>query len=119
MPEHRDDLVNTVLERLNEIQDPCSVAAGTSIGLTEMGLVDAVCEEGASVATAMTWAREVARAAPGAIAGLKELLRQAIESPRTRQRARERSLFVEAWTSPDHQEAVEAFFEARPPRWGD
>ena len=42
MPEHRDDLVNTVLERLNEIQDPCSVAAGTSIGLTEMGLVDAV-----------------------------------------------------------------------------
>lgn len=85
----------------------------------QLGLVDAVCEEGASVATAVTWAREVAKAAPGAIAGLKALLREATESPRARQRARERSLFVEAWTASHHREAVEAFFEGRPPRWGE
>jgi metal-sulfur cluster biosynthetic enzyme len=42
MPECGADLERAVLERLNGIQDPCSVAAGTSMGLTEMGLVEAV-----------------------------------------------------------------------------
>ncbi len=83
-----------------------------------IGLVEAVCEEGASVATAMTWAREVAKGAPRAVAGLKVLLRDALGAPLARQRARERSLFLAAWTDADHQEAVEAFFESRPPRWG-
>ena len=93
---------------------------GQEIGAPEalqMGLVDAVCDEGASVATALAWAREIARGAPGAIAGLKALLREAIDAPRARQRTRERSLFVSAWTSPDHHEAVEAFFAGRPPHW--
>lgn len=31
-----------VLRRLDEIQDPCSVAGGTPMGLAEMGLVGAV-----------------------------------------------------------------------------
>jgi enoyl-CoA hydratase len=83
-----------------------------------IGLVEGVCEEGASAATAMTWAREVAKGAPRAIAGLKTLLREAAAAPRTRQRAQERSLFIAAWTDTDHREAVEAFFEGRPPRWG-
>lgn len=94
--------------------------AGHDVGAAEalqMGLVEAICEEGASVATALAWAREVARGAPRAIAGLKALLRDALAAPRTRQRARERSLFVAAWTDADHKEAVEAFFEARTPRW--
>lgn len=48
MPEHRDRLESEILERLNEIQDPCSVAAGTAIGLGDMGLVEqvAVTDEG-------------------------------------------------------------------------
>jgi enoyl-CoA hydratase len=83
-----------------------------------IGLVEAVCEEGASVATAMTWAREVAKGAPRAVAGLKVLLRDALGAPLASQRAHERSLFLAAWTDADHQEAVEAFFESRPPRWG-
>lgn len=83
----------------------------------ELGLVDAVSEEGACVATALTWAREVAEGAPRAIASLKALLREAVATPRARQRARERSLFVAAWTDADHEEAVEAFFDGRPPRW--
>jgi enoyl-CoA hydratase/carnithine racemase len=82
-----------------------------------IGLVEAVCEEGASVAAAMTWAREVTKGAPRAVAGLKALLRDATGAPPARQRAHERSLFLAAWTDPDHQEAVEAFFESRAPRW--
>jgi enoyl-CoA hydratase len=83
----------------------------------QLGLVDEVCEEGASIATALTWAREVAKGAPRAIASLKALLTDAIATPRARQRARERSLFVAAWTDAAHDEAVEAFFEGRSPRW--
>jgi enoyl-CoA hydratase len=83
----------------------------------QLGLVDAVCEEGASVATALMWAREIIKGAPRAIASLKALLREAVASPGTRQRARERSLFVTAWTDAAHDEAVEAFFEGRAARW--
>ncbi len=82
-----------------------------------IGLVEGVCDEGASVETAMTWAREVSRGAPRAIAGLKTLLGDATTTSRARQRAQERSLFIAAWTDKDHHEAVEAFFEGRPPRW--
>jgi enoyl-CoA hydratase len=83
-----------------------------------MGLVDDVSEEGASLATALAWAREVTKGAPRGIAGLKTLLREGLDAPRARQRARERSLFVAAWVGEDHREAVEAFFGGRPPVWG-
>ncbi len=82
-----------------------------------MGLVECVCEEGASLATALAWARDVAKGAPKAIAGLKALLREGVDGPRARARARERSLFVAAWAGEDHHEAVEAFFGGRAPRW--
>jgi enoyl-CoA hydratase len=84
----------------------------------QMGLVEGVCEEGAGLATALAWARDVTKGAPGAIAALKTLLREGIDAPRTRQRARERSLFVAAWAGADHHEAVEAFFGGRAPLWG-
>jgi enoyl-CoA hydratase len=83
-----------------------------------VGLVDAVCDHGTAVATAMTWAREVAKGAPRAIASLKALLRDTVEATPVRQRAHERSLFLAEWTGADHHEAVEAFFDGRPPRWG-
>ncbi len=95
--------------------------AGQDVDAAEalrMGLVEAVCEEGASLATAVAWARDVAKGAPEAIAALKTLLREGIDAPRARQRARERSLFVAAWAGADHHEAVEAFFGGRAPRWG-
>jgi enoyl-CoA hydratase len=94
--------------------------AGSEVDAPEalrIGLVDAVCEEGGSVAAAMALGREVAKGAPGAVAGLKELLRQTVAAT-PRHRARERALFVANWTNGDHEEAVEAFFGGRPPTWG-
>lgn len=38
----RTDLHARILGRLDEIQDPCSVAGGTPMGLHEMGLVGSV-----------------------------------------------------------------------------
>jgi enoyl-CoA hydratase len=83
-----------------------------------IGLVDAIAEDGGSVATAMAWARDVSKGAPDAVAGLKELLRGAVEAPGPRHRARERALFIAGWTDGDHKEAVEAFFGGRAPTWG-
>ncbi len=83
-----------------------------------MGLVEAVCDAGTAVETAMAWARDVAAGAPGAVASLKTLLRAAGRTPAQRQRARERSEFVRAWTSRDHAEALDAFFEGRATTWG-
>jgi enoyl-CoA hydratase len=93
--------------------------AGHEVDATEalrIGLVEGLCEEGASLATAIAWARDVTRGAPGAVSGLKELLRDAGDA-RARQRARERALFVAAWAGGDHREAVEAFFGGRAPQW--
>jgi enoyl-CoA hydratase len=93
--------------------------AGHTVGAEEalrLGLVDAVTEEGGSVARALAWADDVARAAPGAIRALKALLREAM-GPAAPLRVLERELFVAAWTSEDHRDAVEAFFAKRDPRW--
>jgi enoyl-CoA hydratase len=73
-----------------------------------MGLVDAVVDD--PRATALEWAQDVARGAPEAIASLKRLLDQP-------EREVERELFVDTWSSPDHREALEAYFERRPARW--
>lgn len=42
MPEGQEEIRREVLRRLDEIQDPCSVAGGTPMGLNEMGLVKSV-----------------------------------------------------------------------------
>lgn len=48
MPDPRSGLEAQILKRLNAIEDPCSVATGTAIGLADMGLVEgvAVSQEG-------------------------------------------------------------------------
>jgi enoyl-CoA hydratase len=81
-----------------------------------MRLIEAVSEPGGAVPLALSWARDVARSAPGSVAAFKQLLDDVVTSAAAR--AQELELFVEAWASPDHHEAVEAFFEARPPVWG-
>ena len=85
-----------------------------------VGLVDAIAEPGRLLETAVAWASDVARGAPGAVASLKALLREASDLPapaaRTR-RAHELKLFQQAWAGRDHHEAVEAFFANRPPEW--
>ena len=42
MPDGPAHLEDRIRERLNEIQDPCSVAVGSAVGLTDMGLVEDV-----------------------------------------------------------------------------
>jgi metal-sulfur cluster biosynthetic enzyme len=42
MPEQQEAIRREVLRRLDQIQDPCSVAGGTPMGLNEMGLVRSV-----------------------------------------------------------------------------
>jgi enoyl-CoA hydratase len=81
-----------------------------------IGLVDFVAERDACVATAFAWAEDIGQGAPLAVAELKGLLREAIGGAADI-RVRERDRFVATWTSADHREAVEAFFEHRPPVW--
>jgi enoyl-CoA hydratase len=81
-----------------------------------LGLIDSVSEEGASLAAAIAWAKDVAKGSPGAITEMKRLLRDA-KSASANVRARERERFVATWTSHHHHEAVEAFFESRTPVW--
>ncbi len=64
---------------------------------------------------ALRWAGDVVRGAPLAVAGMKALLRAAVHGEDVDSRERER--FIATWTSADHADAVEGFFERRPPRW--
>lgn len=82
-----------------------------------LGLLDAVSGPGAGAVLdlAERWAGDVLRAAPLAVSGMKALLREATRSEALR--ALERETFVATWSSADHAEAVEAFFERRAPRW--
>jgi len=80
-----------------------------------LGLFDAVSPPGGVLDHALAYAAEIARGAPQAIAGMKALLREACRAEGLREF--ERGRFVSTWTSADHAEAVEAFFEGRPARW--
>lgn len=80
-----------------------------------LGLFDAVSPPGGVLDHALAWAAEIARGAPLAIAGMKALLREACRAEGLR--AIERGRFVATWTSADHADAVEAFFEGRAPHW--
>ncbi len=82
-----------------------------------LGLFDAVSGDGpgACLELAASWAADVVRGAPLAVAGMKALLRAATRDEDLGKLERER--FVATWTSADHADAVEAFFERRTPRW--
>lgn len=81
-----------------------------------LGLVQRTSAPGAALDAALLLADQLAAGAPQAAAGVKALLRASRRSPELR--ALERERFVETWTSDDHARAVEAWFEAQPPRWG-
>ncbi len=82
-----------------------------------MGLVDYVAEPGAAVVTALAWGPDIAAGAPGAIAEMTTLLRGALAPMYTHVRALERDAFIRTWSSPEHAEAMEAYFARRPPSW--
>jgi enoyl-CoA hydratase/carnithine racemase len=81
-----------------------------------IGLVDEVTENGLARTTALAWASDIAEASPRAVADMKRLLRETTATARD-VRALERQLFVDTWSSADHTEAVEAYFERRPAKW--
>jgi enoyl-CoA hydratase len=92
---------------------------GQELGAAEskrLGLVEEVTDSGRAVTTAMEWAADIARGSPKAVADTKRLLREATTTARD-VRALERQLFIETWSSADHRDAIEAYFERRLPRW--
>jgi enoyl-CoA hydratase/carnithine racemase len=82
----------------------------------ELGLVDAVTDNGQSRQTALAWASDIALGSPRAVAETKRLLRETQATARD-VRALERQVFIATWSAADHRDAVEAYFERRPPRW--
>ena len=83
-----------------------------------IGLVDEVTENGLARTTALAWASDIAEGSPRAIADMKRLLRESTATAGD-VRALERQRFVDTWSSVDHGEAVEAYFERRTPRWSN
>jgi enoyl-CoA hydratase len=89
----------------------------TAVDARAMGLVDFVAEEGASVVTALAWCTDVAAGARNAIAETKALLRASSASFYAHARSIEREAFIRTWSSPEHSEAMAAYFERRPARF--
>lgn len=81
------------------------------------GLVDFVAENGAGVVTALAWCTDVCAGARGAVAEMKALLRAASAVQYAHVRGLERDAFIRTWSSPEHAEAMAAYFERRPPHW--
>ena len=81
------------------------------------GLVDFVAENGHGVATAHAWCADIAAGAPNAIAEMKTLLRAAGAGFYAHMRTLERDAFIRTWSSPEHAEAMTAYFERRPSNW--
>lgn len=89
------------------------LSAEDALGLR---LVDAVVDDGTAVDHALAWAEEIGRSAPTAVAHFKALLAEAQVNPGGLWES-ERRRFVRSWVSPDHVEAIAAFFDRRPPTW--
>jgi enoyl-CoA hydratase len=79
------------------------------------GLVDNVVANDQALASALAWAYDIAQGARGSVAAMKATVRagvQAFEAAHAEERAR----FLELWASPDHAEALTAYFERRAPK---
>ncbi len=82
-----------------------------------VGLVDELVEPGEALERARAIVRFAAEGAPRALATLKRGLHDALLHDRDASYARELDRFVEAWSSPEHREALDARRERRKPRW--
>lgn len=82
-----------------------------------IGLVDLIADPGAAYATAIAWCADIEASAPGAIAETKRLLRAAAAENYSKLRPIEREAFIRTWSSREHDEAMEAYFSRRPPKW--
>ncbi len=90
------------------------LATGATVPAAEaasMGLVDEVVASGSSVDAAVAWSERVRPLSGRSIGVMKRMLRRDDSAAATDHEA---SLFREVWASPEHHEAVAAFFEKRP-----
>ncbi|MBI5497377.1 MAG: enoyl-CoA hydratase/isomerase family protein [Deltaproteobacteria bacterium] len=78
-----------------------------------LGMVDEVVPRGTGRARALALGEQYAALPPLAVNVLKRMVHQD-QPDRVHQEA---SIFATTWASRDHHEAVDAFFEKRPPRW--
>jgi enoyl-CoA hydratase/carnithine racemase len=79
------------------------------------GLVDELVGPSQSLPRALELARAISMGSPSTIAQVKRLLWLTYREGPARSRAAERSLFLERASSPDHREALQAFFDRRDP----
>jgi enoyl-CoA hydratase/carnithine racemase len=83
-----------------------------------IGLVEDVCETGASLDAALSMAERVKKQSPDGVASGKVLIHQArLGVPRHAALALEREKFVSLFDGADQIEGVRGFLEKRAPRW--
>lgn len=83
----------------------------------EIGFVDRVVPAGQARPAAHELAGAIASNPPLSVRLVKQAIQGARDAPAEAAGVLEAALFGLAWGSADHDEAVRAFFEKRPPRW--
>ena len=83
----------------------------------DIGLVEAVAEQGQALAKAMEWAKKSERQSPTSIAACKRLIQNARKEPMFTGMGYERDEFINLFDSNDQKEGVQAFLEKRKPQW--
>ena len=112
--------------RLVQVLGPSAAArllytaqAVDAVEAKRIGLVDDVSEPGEAISTALAWADEIAQSSPIAVTSVKRILRAASQAVVETVRPLERELFVKTWSSADHHDAVEAYFDKGTVTWRD
>jgi enoyl-CoA hydratase/carnithine racemase len=83
----------------------------------QIGLVEAVAEQGQGLEQAIAWAHKAERQSPTSIAACKRLIQTARKEPMFAGMGYERDAFVRLFDSNDSKEGVQAFLEKRKPNW--
>ena len=83
----------------------------------QIGLIEAVAEQGEVMTMARQWAQQAQRQSPTSIAACKRLIQTARKEPMFAGLAHERDEFVRLFDSHDQTEGVQAFLQKRKPIW--
>ena len=83
----------------------------------DIGLVEAVAEQGQGLVKAMEWAQKSQRQSPTSIAACKRLIQNARKQPMFAGMGYERDEFINLFDTNGQQEGVQAFLEKRKPQW--
>ncbi|MGY0216658.1 enoyl-CoA hydratase [Endozoicomonadaceae bacterium StTr2] len=83
----------------------------------EIGLVEALAEQGKGMEQAMEWAHGVEKQSPVAVAACKRLIQQTRSAPLSEGLPKEREEFNALFDDPNQLEGVTAFLEKRKPEW--